>query len=66
VWRRQAIDESGGWEDRSTAEDVDLTLGAGLLSWEFVYVGSLKVFLLLQLNTTNMMACQSMNKNINM
>uniref|UniRef100_A0A0D3GVP4 Uncharacterized protein n=1 Tax=Oryza barthii TaxID=65489 RepID=A0A0D3GVP4_9ORYZ len=30
----QAIDESGGWEDRSTAEDVDLTLGAGLLSWE--------------------------------
>ncbi|KAG8072388.1 hypothetical protein GUJ93_ZPchr0006g46361 [Zizania palustris] len=43
VWRRQAIDESGGWEDRTTAEDMDLALRAGLLGWEFVYVGSIKV-----------------------
>jgi beta-mannan synthase len=39
------IDESGGWEDRTTAEDMDLALRAGLLGWEFVYVGSIKVFL---------------------
>uniref|UniRef100_A0A0D9VKY9 glucomannan 4-beta-mannosyltransferase n=1 Tax=Leersia perrieri TaxID=77586 RepID=A0A0D9VKY9_9ORYZ len=35
MWRRQAIEESGGWEDRTTAEDMDLALRAGLLGWEF-------------------------------
>ncbi|KAF0935219.1 hypothetical protein E2562_031256 [Oryza meyeriana var. granulata] len=43
VWRRQVIDESGGWEDRTTAEDMDLALRAGLLGWKFAYVGSIKV-----------------------
>ncbi|OEL35199.1 putative mannan synthase 6, partial [Dichanthelium oligosanthes] len=43
VWRTQAIVESGGWEDRTTAEDMDLALRASLLGWEFVYVGSIKV-----------------------
>jgi beta-mannan synthase len=43
VWRTQAIVESGGWEERTTAEDMDLALRAGLLGWEFVYVGSIKV-----------------------
>ncbi|XP_066332523.1 probable glucomannan 4-beta-mannosyltransferase 6 isoform X1 [Miscanthus floridulus] len=43
LWRTQAIVESGGWEDRTTAEDMDLALRAGLLGWEFVYVGSIKV-----------------------
>ncbi|CAM0885168.1 unnamed protein product [Alopecurus aequalis] len=43
VWRRQAIEESGGWDDRTTAEDMDLALRAALLGWEFVYVGTIKV-----------------------
>eukprot|EP00267_Zea_mays_P028037 XP_008657506.1 probable mannan synthase 6 [Zea mays] len=43
VWRTQAIVESEGWEDRTTAEDMDLVLRAGLMGWEFVYVGSTKV-----------------------
>ncbi|KAK1669908.1 hypothetical protein QYE76_058067 [Lolium multiflorum] len=43
VWRRQAIEESGGWDDRTTAEDMDLALRAALLGWEFVYVGAVKV-----------------------
>uniref|UniRef100_A0ACD5WJD5 Uncharacterized protein n=1 Tax=Avena sativa TaxID=4498 RepID=A0ACD5WJD5_AVESA len=43
VWRRQAIDESGGWDDRTTAEDMDLALRAALLGWKFVYVGAIKV-----------------------
>ncbi|KAG2661521.1 hypothetical protein PVAP13_1KG508700 [Panicum virgatum] len=43
VWRTQAIVESGGWEDRTTAEDMDLALRASLLGWEFVYVESIKV-----------------------
>ncbi|KAI5002101.1 hypothetical protein ZWY2020_026751 [Hordeum vulgare] len=43
VWRREAIEESGGWDDRTTAEDMDLALRAALLGWEFVYVGDIKV-----------------------
>ncbi|KAL6912141.1 hypothetical protein ACP4OV_000946 [Aristida adscensionis] len=43
VWRTQAIVEPGGWEERTTAEDMDLALRAGLLGWEFLYVGSIKV-----------------------
>ncbi|KAL6633557.1 hypothetical protein ACP70R_026228 [Stipagrostis hirtigluma subsp. patula] len=43
VWRTQAIFDSGGWEDRTTAEDMDQALRASLLGWEFVYVGSIKV-----------------------
>ncbi|GJN22259.1 hypothetical protein PR202_gb09811 [Eleusine coracana subsp. coracana] len=43
VWRTQAILEPGGWEDRTTAEDMDLAYRAGLLGWEFLYVGSIKV-----------------------
>ncbi|VAH85251.1 unnamed protein product [Triticum turgidum subsp. durum] len=43
VWRRQAIEESGGWDDRTTAEDMDLALRAALLGWEFVYVGDIRV-----------------------
>ncbi|KAL6643334.1 hypothetical protein ACP70R_018999 [Stipagrostis hirtigluma subsp. patula] len=43
VWRTKAIVESGGWLDRTTAEDMDLALRAGILGWEFVYVGSIKV-----------------------
>ncbi|TVU28500.1 hypothetical protein EJB05_20019 [Eragrostis curvula] len=43
VWRTQAIVEPGGWEDRTTAEDMDLAYRAGLLGWKFLYVGSIKV-----------------------
>ncbi|CAM0885165.1 unnamed protein product [Alopecurus aequalis] len=43
VWRRQVIEESGGWDDRTTAEDMDLALRAALLGWEFVYIGTIKV-----------------------
>ena len=43
VWRKQAIVEPGGWEDRTTAEDMDLALRAGLRGWEFLYTGDIKV-----------------------
>lgn len=43
VWRKQAIVEPGGWEDRTTAEDMDLALRAGLRGWEFVYIGGIQV-----------------------
>ncbi|XP_078175238.1 putative glucomannan 4-beta-mannosyltransferase 6 [Carex rostrata] len=43
VWRAQAINEAGGWYDRTTAEDMDLAVRAALLGWDFLYIGSIKV-----------------------
>ncbi|KAJ0975317.1 hypothetical protein J5N97_017282 [Dioscorea zingiberensis] len=43
VWRISAIDEAGGWKDRTTVEDMDLAVRASLKGWKFLYVGDLKV-----------------------
>ncbi|PIA54791.1 hypothetical protein AQUCO_00900991v1 [Aquilegia coerulea] len=43
VWRIAAINEAGGWKDRTTVEDMDLAVRASLKGWKFVYVGALKV-----------------------
>ncbi|KAJ6727367.1 hypothetical protein OIU79_005291 [Salix purpurea] len=43
VWRIQALNEAGGWKDRTTVEDMDLAVRASLKGWKFVYVGDLKV-----------------------
>ncbi|XP_008783951.3 glucomannan 4-beta-mannosyltransferase 1-like [Phoenix dactylifera] len=43
VWRIQAINDAGGWKDRTTVEDMDLAVRAGLGGWKFVYVGNVKV-----------------------
>jgi len=49
VWRISAINEAGGWKERTTVEDMDLAVRASLKGWKFVYVGSLKV-LFVQVN----------------
>ncbi|KAA8534506.1 hypothetical protein F0562_032023 [Nyssa sinensis] len=43
VWRLSALNEAGGWKDRTTVEDMDLAVRASLKGWKFVYVGDLKV-----------------------
>ncbi|XP_076910015.1 glucomannan 4-beta-mannosyltransferase 9-like [Bidens hawaiensis] len=43
VWRMAAINEAGGWKDRTTVEDMDLAVRASLKGWKFLYLGSLKV-----------------------
>ncbi|KAK1260768.1 putative mannan synthase 9 [Acorus gramineus] len=43
VWRISALNEVGGWMDRTTVEDMDLAVRASLKGWNFVYVGDLKV-----------------------
>ncbi|XP_076949418.1 glucomannan 4-beta-mannosyltransferase 9-like [Bidens hawaiensis] len=43
VWRMAAINEAGGWKDRTTFEDMDLAVRASLKGWKFLYLGSLKV-----------------------
>lgn len=43
VWRMAAIDEAGGWKDRTTVEDMDLAVRASLKGWRFLYLGDIKV-----------------------
>lgn len=43
VWRIAAINEAGGWKDRTTVEDMDLAVRASLKGWKFLYLGSLEV-----------------------
>lgn len=43
VWRLSAIEEAGGWKDRTTVEDMDLAVRASLKGWKFLYLGTLKV-----------------------
>ncbi|KAI3904123.1 hypothetical protein MKW98_021709 [Papaver atlanticum] len=43
VWRMSALNEAGGWNDRTTVEDMDLAIRASLKGWKFVYVGHIKV-----------------------
>ncbi|CAI9260323.1 unnamed protein product [Lactuca saligna] len=43
VWRMAALNEAGGWKDRTTVEDMDLAVRASLKGWKFLYLGSIKV-----------------------
>jgi cellulose synthase/poly-beta-1,6-N-acetylglucosamine synthase-like glycosyltransferase len=37
VWRRQAIDDAGGWSADTLTEDLDLSYRAQMAGWRFVY-----------------------------
>jgi cellulose synthase/poly-beta-1,6-N-acetylglucosamine synthase-like glycosyltransferase len=41
VWRRRAIEESGGWQHDTITEDLDLSYRAQLGGWRFVYLSDL-------------------------
>ncbi|KAJ6830366.1 putative mannan synthase 11 [Iris pallida] len=43
VWRISALNQAGGWKDRTTVEDMDLAIRGTLCNWKFVYVGDVKV-----------------------
>ncbi|XP_076906592.1 glucomannan 4-beta-mannosyltransferase 2-like [Bidens hawaiensis] len=43
IWRIAAINECGGWKDRTTVEDMDLAVRASLQGWKFLYLGDLQV-----------------------
>jgi hypothetical protein len=45
VWRIQAMNEAGGWNDRTTVEDMDLAVRASMQGWKFVYLHDLEVTL---------------------
>jgi cellulose synthase/poly-beta-1,6-N-acetylglucosamine synthase-like glycosyltransferase len=38
IWRRSAIQMSGGWQHDTLTEDTDLSFRAQLMGWKFVYL----------------------------
>lgn len=38
LWRRTAIESSGGWQHDTLTEDTDLSFRAQLMGWRFVYL----------------------------
>ncbi len=38
MWRREAIEWSGGWQHDTLAEDTDLSYRSQLMGWHFVYL----------------------------
>ena len=43
VWRRQAIDDAGGWQHDTLTEDLDLSYRAQMEGWRFLYLPDLVV-----------------------
>lgn len=43
VWRRQCIEDVGGWNSRTTVEDMDLSLRAYVGGWRAVFLEDLTV-----------------------
>ncbi len=43
VWRRQCIEESGGWHWDTLSEDIDLSYRAQLKGWRFLYLPQVAV-----------------------
>ncbi len=38
IWRRTAIEMSGGWQHDTLTEDTDLSFRAQLMGWKFIYL----------------------------
>lgn len=43
VWRREAIDDAGGWQGDTLTEDVDLSFRAQLAGWRALYLPDVEV-----------------------
>ncbi|KAJ7569471.1 hypothetical protein O6H91_01G079800 [Diphasiastrum complanatum] len=42
VWKIKALEESGGWLERTTVEDMDIAVRAHLLGWKFRFLNDVK------------------------
>ncbi len=43
VWRKEAIDDAGGWQPRTLTEDLDLSYRAFLKGWRAIYLRDIAV-----------------------
>ncbi|CAA0809076.1 Probable xyloglucan glycosyltransferase 12 [Striga hermonthica] len=42
VWRIKALEESGGWMERTTVEDMDIAVRAHLHGWKFIFLNDVE------------------------
>ncbi|XP_078177726.1 putative xyloglucan glycosyltransferase 9 [Carex rostrata] len=42
VWRIKALEDSGGWMERTTVEDMDIAVRAHLKGWKFIYLNDVE------------------------
>ncbi|PIN09854.1 Xyloglucan 6-xylosyltransferase [Handroanthus impetiginosus] len=42
VWRVKALEDCGGWLERTTVEDMDIAVRAHLCGWKFIYLNDVK------------------------
>ncbi|XP_045809682.1 xyloglucan glycosyltransferase 4-like [Trifolium pratense] len=42
VWRMKALEDSGGWLERTTVEAMDITVRTHLNGWKFIYLNDVK------------------------
>uniref|UniRef100_A0A3N7FZJ2 Glycosyltransferase 2-like domain-containing protein n=2 Tax=Populus trichocarpa TaxID=3694 RepID=A0A3N7FZJ2_POPTR len=42
VWRIKALEDCGGWLERTTVEDMDIVVRAHLCGWKFIYLNDVK------------------------
>jgi len=43
VWRIKALEECGGWLERTTVEDMDVAVRAHLCGWKFIFLNDVRV-----------------------
>lgn len=43
VWRIKALEEAGGWMERTTVEDMDIAVRAHLQGWKFIFLNDVEV-----------------------
>ncbi|XP_066392976.1 putative xyloglucan glycosyltransferase 10 [Miscanthus floridulus] len=42
VWRIRALEDSGGWMERTTVEDMDVAVRAHLKGWKFIFLNDVE------------------------
>ena len=42
-WRIKALEDAGGWLERTTVEDMDIAVRAHLKGWKFIYLNDVEV-----------------------
>lgn len=45
MWRVNDLEESGGWLERITVEDMDIAVRAYLHGWKFIFLSDVEVLL---------------------
>jgi xyloglucan glycosyltransferase 4 len=62
VWRIKALEDSGGWMERTTVEDMDIAVRAHLCGWKFIFLNDVKVYIYIYIQSFNLFGCSCLMK----